>query len=226
MTNISQMVYNAWNLAKPSRYVVYIPSAIKSHAREKKDRIAANEVLWLNCKNINIPSVSFTELTHAYSGQYPIDIPTAKTFSKMSGEFYLSENHYERNFFLEWTQDIFNETDVSFNFPDEYKRDITIYQLAKNSNKIKDATCVFKILDAYPKSVGDVLLSYSEVNSVGEFQVGFAFTKLMVLTNQDGLIHGSRANDIPIVSKAVGNTTLDYRKDLVKEAKANSGNIK
>lgn len=196
MTNITQMVQNSWSLSKPHRYLVHIPGAQNKRTLAKQGRIQPELALWMNCKSINIPGVSFTELTHAYSGQYPIDIPTSKNFSKLSAEFYLSENHYERNFFLEWSQDIFNEGDVSFNFPDEYKRDITIYQLPNTSSSISDASAIFTIMDAYPKSIGDVMLSYAEVNSVGEFQVGFAFTRMKVMTYGAKVVHGSIMNDI------------------------------
>lgn len=204
------MVYQAWNLAKPNRYIVEIPGASTAFARQKQNRLGGDaseqRVLSLNCKGVNMPGVSFSELTHAYSGQYPIDIPTAKTFSKLNMEFYLSENHFERNYFLQWQGDVFNERDKSFNYPDEYKRDITIYQLPVTGNSKEDASLICRVIGVYPKSVSDVQLLYGEVNSVGEFQVSFAFTRVEFLNKAGEVFYGEDTgkNDVAKQEFTVG----------------------
>ena len=114
----------------------------------------------------------------------------------VSFNFYLSAEHRERQYFLNWVDYIYKPDTYNLEYYDNYKRDIQLYQLNKNDEKIAG----LKLIDCYPKTIGAI--EYAQDNSeIGQINVEFAF-KEHYMTDGNGT-ELSRDN-IPRTSNRTG----------------------
>ena len=84
--------------------------------------------------------------------------------------FYLSSSHFERTFFMNWMDMIVKPDSYNLEYYDNYKRNISIYQM----NKTNERTAGIRLLDCYPKTIGAI--EYSQENGeVGQINIEFVF---------------------------------------------------
>ena len=84
--------------------------------------------------------------------------------------FYLSTNHFERTYFMNWMDFIVKPDSYNLEYYDNYKKNIQLYQLDKSNQR----TAGIQLLDCYPKTIGAV--EYAQENGeVGQISVEFVF---------------------------------------------------
>ena len=82
----------------------------------------------------------------------------------------LSANHFERTYFMNWLDMIVKPDSYNLEYYDNYKRNISIYQM----NKTNQRTAGIRLLDCYPKTIGAI--EYSQENGeVGQINIEFVF---------------------------------------------------
>ena len=147
--------------------------------------IGAERQVNLNCRRTSFPPASFSTFENKTIG--PLQkFPYEYLYEDFDMEFYLDDNHTERNFFLEWMNKIKNPKTNNFGYKDHYSTRIEIIQkdrLQLNRYKVV-------LVEAYPISVGEVQLAYDQTDTVNTFNVTFAYTYWYkeVITNPSDVI--------------------------------------
>lgn len=94
----------------------------------------------------------------------------------VSMTFFLSAEHFERNYFMLWMDYIYKPNSFNLEYYEEYHRPITIYQLGKNGERMAGV----KLNQAFPKTLGPI--EYSQTSSdLGRQEVSFAFKDISFL---------------------------------------------
>jgi hypothetical protein len=88
----------------------------------------------------------------------------------ISMNFYLSSEHFERTYFMNWMDMIYKPKSYNLEYYDNYKRNIEIYQLNKNEQR----TAGLRLTECYPKTIGAVEYAQSSAD-VGQISVEFVF---------------------------------------------------
>ena len=88
----------------------------------------------------------------------------------ISMNFYLSSEHFERTYFMNWMDMIYKPESYNLEYYDNYKRNIEIYQLNKNEQRTAGIT----LTECYPKTIGAIEYAQSSAD-VGQINVEFVF---------------------------------------------------
>lgn len=148
------------------------PSAYEVQFAALPNKLGISDARFLNyrCLNASLPakSVGTTELKTygpirklAYGGIHD-DITLT---------FILSDDLKEREVFYKWLDLISSDITGNAEYYDEYVVSFTITTFNKNGKPNSVAT----ILEAFPKSMGEVQLSWDENDSVSTLEVTFAY---------------------------------------------------
>ena len=130
--------------------------------------------------NVRIPGVSFDQLNSYRYGIGPQEkFPTNVNFQDISINFIDTGNNDLWKYFYAWTNGIFDYTGVSggsspsyqVEYKDYYATDIFIHVMDNSGNQ----TLSVGLKEAYPISVDNVGLAWSENNKLFEFNVNFTF---------------------------------------------------
>jgi len=84
--------------------------------------------------------------------------------------FYLSADHFERNYFRRWMEYIYKPNTNDLEYYKNYIEPMEIYQLDKDQNP----TAGVKLNEVFPKTLGPVEFSNNS-SELGRQQVSFAF---------------------------------------------------
>jgi len=104
-------------------------------------------------------------------------VATDIVFEDLAITFYVDSNYNIRKQFQLWINEIINIQDGSWNFFDEYVRDINIsFQDEENADKLE-----VKYINCFPKSIGSIDKSYESQNEIQTFQVIFSYTQYQIL---------------------------------------------
>ena len=99
------------------------------------------------------------------------------TFAEeISMTFYLSAEHFEREYFLRWQDYVIKPNNSNLEYYNEYVKPISIYQLGKNGERMSG----LKLNECFPKTVGPVEFSSGNVE-IGKQEVSFVFKDFVFL---------------------------------------------
>jgi hypothetical protein len=94
----------------------------------------------------------------------------------VSMTFFLSAEHFERNYFMLWMDYIYKPNTFNLEYYEEYHRPVTIWQLGKNGERMAGV----RLNQAFPKTLGPI--EYSQTTSdLGRQEVSFAFKDISFL---------------------------------------------
>ena len=103
--------------------------------------------------------------------------------------FLLSAEHREKQFFMNWMDYIYKPKSYNLEYYDNYKRDISFWQLDKNDER----TAGVKIIDCWPKTINAI--EYGQGNGeIAKLTVGFAFKEHIMI---DGNGNDLTGNQLP-----------------------------
>jgi len=146
------------------------------------------EDLVFRASSIEIPGVSFENTTSYRYGVGPQQkTPRNPNFNDISISFIEDEQNRIWKFFSRWTNEIFN-FDADSKYVARYKSEYISpnFEIEIFNNKGLKVTRVI-LTEAFPSSLGNVGLSWSDKNSLMMVKVGFSFTdwhwELPELTN-------------------------------------------
>jgi hypothetical protein len=135
------------------------------------------EDLVFRASSIEIPGVSFENTTSFRYGVGPQQkTPRNPNFNDISISFIEDEQNRIWKFFSRWTNEIFN-FDADSKYVARYKSEYISpnFEIDIFNNKGTPVTSVI-LTEAFPSSLGNVGLSWSDKNSLMMVKVGFSFT--------------------------------------------------
>lgn len=168
-----------------NRFECVIISPFEANRDISSDRFVSFRVVNLTFPGKNIRTVTNETV---YGPTY--EMAQGLTYAEsVSMNFYLSSEHRERQYFLNWIDFIYKPDTYNLEYYDNYKRDIEFYQLNKNHERIAG----IKLRNCYPKTLGAI--EYAQDNGeVGQITVDFAFQEHVMI---DGNGREVSAADIP-----------------------------
>jgi len=129
------------------------------------------EELAFLCKATTIPAMTLGTVDIKFRGR-SIKIAGDRTFADWSVTVINDTNFKVRNAFERWQNGINNMSDnEGLTNPADYQVDAFVDQLDRNGNTVKSYT----LRSLFPKTVGEIALSYDTVDAIEEFSVTFAY---------------------------------------------------
>lgn len=171
-----------------NRFEVVIISPFEANPNIADDRHTSFKVV-----SASIPGKNLRTTTdeNVYGPTY--EMAQGVTYAEsISMVFYLSGDHFERTFFMNWMDMIYSPSTYNLEYYDNYKRNIQIYQL----NKSNERQAGISLLECYPKTIGAV--EYAQDSSdVGRIDIEFVFKEHFHI---DGQGNAKNAEYRPAVS--------------------------
>jgi len=164
------MVVARQGYAKSNRYRVDVnlPRVIS------KDIINGYSLEQINmlCESVTIPSRALS--TNEYTnGTQTKKIPYTYIDEDVVMEFNLSGDYYPKLVMDNWIESILQPDGFVAQYKNNFVADIQIYGQDINDNNVYK----INLINAYPISVGDIQLSNANENTIGKFQVSFAYDR-------------------------------------------------
>jgi len=177
---------------RPNLYQVDItfPEAASKGIANKGDLMKAGRFL---CRSASLPTHSQGLIEVPFRGRF-LKIPGDRTFEAWTATFYNTADFNLRAAFENWIN-IANQTNENVGVVgglDKLMQDVTIRQLSKESSgkvaERRDGGAsvgdnngilrVYKLIDAWPTSVGSINVAYDSNDALEEFDVEFQFQYL------------------------------------------------
>ena len=148
----------------------------------------------LRCSQISIPSrtMQTVEDVNIYG---PVrQIAQGVTYADLSATFQCSSDLRERKFFETWQRLAYNPQTWAMQYYDSYTGSLDIYQLDNNDRRRYGV----RLVECYPKVIGDQSLDYGSVSSLQTVQVSFAYRYYKSLADEANLPKplGDRVRDV------------------------------
>lgn len=164
------MVINRKGYAKSNRYRVDV-----SLPRVISDDIINGyslEQMNMLCESVTIPSRALS--TNEYTnGTQTKKIPYTYIDEDVVMEFNLSGDYYPKLVMDNWIESILQPYGFVAQYKNNFVADIQIYGQDINDNNVYK----INLINAFPISVGDIQLSNANENTIGKFQVSFAYDR-------------------------------------------------
>ena len=127
----------------------------------------------VRCDTVTVPGRSFSTVPYRFYGPAR-NMPYEPIYSgEMSVSIILSADMRERKFFEEWSNLICSRNNYKFGYYDEYVTQAEITVLTRG----EIPTQRFIIEEVYPKSIGDLQLSYEKDNDILKQEIVLSFRK-------------------------------------------------
>ena len=132
--------------------------------------VAAQSAEFL-CRSSLLPASNVDDITTYYRGRQ-VHFAGERTFQPWSVTVYNETNFNIRNAFETWSNGIVNyDATNGFTQPLIYQTDMSVYQLDRNDQVIKE----YRFFDAYPVSIGAIGLDYEDNARIEQFDVTFVY---------------------------------------------------
>ena len=184
------------DLARPSRFDVrlVVPPVLS--------KIVDSKTLALRCESATLPGRTLSTSEQKIYG--PIEkFPYQSSYEDMTLTFIVSQSMIEKTMFNTWF-DYINPTNTwNFRFKEDYvAKDLTITQYDMADNEMQ----TIKLIDAFPISVNQLDLDWSNDNAYHKLSVTFAYTYWEIgQTAQRNHAIGVSKNNMPNLSGNVPN---------------------
>jgi hypothetical protein len=176
-----------------NRFECLIISPFEANPSITTDRFVSFKVVSVTFPGKNIRTVTNENIygpTH--------EMAQGLTYAEsVSFTFYLSGQHVERQYFLNWMDFIYKPDTYNLEYYDNYKRNIQLYQLDRGDKRVSG----LKLLDCYPKTLGAIEYA-QDSGDIGTIDVEFAFKEHHMT---DGNGQELTSQTIPRVSTRTGN---------------------
>ena len=158
------------------------------------------------CSAITMPSREAVQKEIRHNG------PTRKfvynyTTPEVTATFYTDKFMRERTFFEIWQKAAFSNLTHNINYYNDYVSPVDIMALGNYASRQErdDVTYAVRLLDCYPKTIGDVSFSH-ETNAVQTFEVTFSFRNWVnyFIDKTGGIDVGESDFKAPTVKRAGG----------------------
>ena len=132
--------------------------------------VARNAAQFL-CKSATLPQSTIEDVQAVYRGR-PVHFAGERSFQPWTVGIYNDNDFLIRNVMEQWSNRILNYTATNGTLsPSEYQVDMSVYQLDRNDNIVKE----YRFYDAYPVNVGTIALDYETNNQIEIFDVEFVY---------------------------------------------------
>lgn len=158
-------------IAKLNRFQLEITEPPKVSKNDKFIKYGvSNFINELNfqCEEVNIPGVNIETNEDLFI------TPTKKTVSELKVTIRVGSDMKEKKFFDAWMDNIVNEDTYIIEYLDNIKTNINVYKM---SDDLKQKLYGVQIIDAFPKTISDIVLNQSS-NEYMTFDVNFVFRKM------------------------------------------------
>ena len=149
-----------------NRFEVIITSPIETGNTSSDNRHTSFKVVSASIPGKNLRTVT-NENVYGPTFEMAQGVTYAETISM---NFYLSSEHFERTYFMNWMDMIYKPESYNLEYYDNYKRNIEIYQLDKNEQR----TAGVKLTECYPKTIGAIEYAQNSTE-VGQISIEFVF---------------------------------------------------
>jgi hypothetical protein len=181
--NFKSLINKRGGLAPANRFAVYMPLPLVSFDPQeliakafKKGNSASNSFvqnprdLSILCDSVTMPGrqISTTDLTN---NMLSIKMPYNYINDDVTMSFHITNDHYMKKFFENWTNRIFDKKKMTMKYRSSYATDIIIQQL--DQRDVPVYTCVLK--NAYPVTVSSYDLSNESQNGISKINVTFTY---------------------------------------------------
>ena len=156
--------------AKSNRYRVdvHLPALVSSKVIGGYSLEQVNML----CESVTLPSRALS--TNEYTnGTQTKKIPYTYIDEDVVMEFNLSGDYYPKLVMDNWIESILQPDGFVAQYKNNFVADIQIYGQDINDNNVYK----INLINAYPISVGDIQLSNANENTIGKFQVSFAYDR-------------------------------------------------
>ena len=168
-----------------NRFEAVIISPFQANRDISSDRFTSFRVVNLTFPGKNIRTVTNETV---YGPTY--EMAQGLTYAEsVSMNFYLSAEHRERQYFLNWIDYIYKPDSYDLEYYDNYNRTVDLFQLNKKDERIAG----IRLRRCYPKTLGAI--EYAQDNGeIGQINVELAFQEHVMI---DGNGREVSAQDIP-----------------------------
>ena len=149
-----------------NRFEVLITSPTETGNTSSDNRHTSFKVVSASIPGKNLRTVT-NENVYGPTFEMAQGVTYAETISM---NFYLSSEHFERTYFMNWMDMIYKPESYNLEYYDNYKRNIEIYQLDKNEQR----TAGVKLTECYPKTIGAIEYAQNSTE-VGQISIEFVF---------------------------------------------------
>jgi hypothetical protein len=127
--------------------------------------------MWMRAESVTMPGRNIRTVTNENIYGPTHEMAQGLTYAEtIDVTFYLSADHFERNYFRRWMEYIYKPNTNDLEYYKNYIEPMEIYQLDKDQNP----TAGVKLNEVFPKTLGPVEFSNNS-SELGRQQVSFAF---------------------------------------------------
>lgn len=214
--------------AKPSRFLIQIipPFFVERPAGFETRIYPADQGdlnrlrdLTFQCESTELPGRNISTSDILIAGP-SIKLPYTSNYNDISFTFYCTNDMYEKRIFDAWMNVICHRDDNLIEYRENYATTIGIFQYDEGGDKRPWPALTYgvKLIDAYPISINQLNLSWSEDN-IHKLSVTFAYTQYEPIGKITNLV------PIPIIGDALNgalSSTIGRSFDSVRGTLVNS----
>ena len=217
MPNITQFKSRLNGGVRPNLYEVEInfPTGIGGNGGSDDQKVSLSSQGRYLCRSTSLPTHSQGLIEVPFRGRF-LKIPGDRTFEAWTATFYNTSDFNLRAAFENWIN-IANQTDENIGVVgglDSLFTDVTVRQLSKDSAGGKNSVLrTYRLVDAWPTSVGAINVAYDSNDALEEFDVEFQYQYLdadappSMLGNKAGLAGSGATGSVPPTGTDVGEPT-------------------
>lgn len=171
-----------------NRFEAIIISPFEANANLSDDRHTSFKIVSMTMPGKNLRTVT-NENIYGPTFEMAQGITYAESISM---QFYLSSEHFERTYFMNWIDMIYKPQSYNLEYYDNYKRNIDIFQL----NKQNERTAGIKLTECYPKTIGAIEYA-QDSGDVGKIDIEIVFKEHFHI---DGLGRAKNEQYRPVIA--------------------------
>ena len=182
MPNITQFKSRLNGGVRPNLYEVEInfPTGVGGGGGTDDGKVSLSSQGRYLCRSTSLPTHSQGLIEVPFRGRF-LKIPGDRTFEAWTATFYNTSDFNLRAAFENWIN-IANQTDENIGVVgglDSLFTDVTVRQLSKDSAGGKNSVLrTYRLVDAWPTSVGAINVAYDSNDALEEFDVEFQYQYL------------------------------------------------
>lgn len=190
------LIHQEDSYARASRYEVVIqpprsvtrPEGMNAGSSLTLGELAKNGTnrdVSLKCTQINLPGRTMTQAEdNTLQGPSRSIVSGASTYADITAQFsMLNINGQDRRFFEEWQNQAISPGDFSAKYYDDYVGEVNIYLLNEKNLRMYG----IKLIEAFPKVIGDFALNGESRNQLATMDVTFSYRYWDILEGQSDL---------------------------------------
>tara|TARA_Y100001963_G_scaffold152572_1_gene237676 strand:+ start:4999 stop:5706 length:708 start_codon:yes stop_codon:yes gene_type:complete len=180
LNDVLSMFRSNEGYAHPNRYEVVIsgPSgggqsfANIANLKKGSTRGSNTRNISLRCESVSLPGRNLATSTDANIYGPTREVVEGVTYAEdITMVFQSSSDLKERVFFESWQEQAFNDKSWNVQYYNDYVGTVDIYLLDRESNRRYG----LRLMEAFPKTVNAIELSYGSTNEIVKTSVGMAF---------------------------------------------------